>query len=358
MSKPRVIAFYLPQYYPTKENDKWWGAGFTEWTNVGRAKPLFFNHYQPKIPADFGYYDLRVPETREKQAKLAKSCGIEGFMYWHYWFDGKKILDDVFEDVVKSGKPDFPFSLCWANHSWYKKTWDPKAPNKLLIEQTYPGKEDYINHFNYLLSAFKDPRYIKVDNKLLFGIFDPIDLSQPQLFFDVWNQLAKENGLDGFYFVALSRNSEKSSSMLSKGYDAVLIDYLIEFREKALVYTNFFMKIIRHLIHYVPRHDYNQYVKMFKKDYKPLEGILPCIYPNFDHSPRSGAGGLILHDATPKKWGKLCRWIFTKCKFRDKEHNLVFIKAWNEWGEGNYLEPDLKYGHGYIDELKNELDQF
>ena len=140
MSKPRLIAFYLPQYYPIPENDEWWGTGFTEWTNVGSAKSLFKGHYQPKVPADLGYYDLRVTQTRDLQADLARKAGIEGFMYWHYWFNGRKILDDVFEDVVASGKPDYPFSLCWANHSWYKKTWKAKDSNKLLIEQTYGGE--------------------------------------------------------------------------------------------------------------------------------------------------------------------------------------------------------------------------
>ena len=134
----RPIAFYLPQFYPTKENDLWWEPGFTEWTNVARAKPLFHGHYQPRLPRDLGFYDLRVPETREKQAQMAKEAGIEGFCYWHYWFgNGKRLLSEVFHEVVTTGKPDFPFCLCWANHSWFKKTWDPTKPNTLLIEQTY-----------------------------------------------------------------------------------------------------------------------------------------------------------------------------------------------------------------------------
>ena len=135
MNKPRVVAFYLPQFYPTPENDEWWEPGFTEWTNVVRAKPLFKGHYQPRIPQELSFYDLRVPEIRERQAELAKEAGIEGFCYWHYWFgNGKRLLDRVFREVVEFGKPDFPFCLCWANHSWFKKTWDPNSPNKLLIE--------------------------------------------------------------------------------------------------------------------------------------------------------------------------------------------------------------------------------
>ena len=162
MGKVRVIAFYLPQFYPTPENDEWWEPGFTEWTNVARAKPLFRGHNQPRIPRDLGFYDLRVPETREKQAQLAREASIEGFCYWHYWFgNGKRLLANVFREVVETGKPDFPFCLCWANHSWYQKTWDPNKPNKLLIEQTYPGVNDSEAHFYEMLPAFKDKRYMR-----------------------------------------------------------------------------------------------------------------------------------------------------------------------------------------------------
>ena len=168
----KIIAFYLPQFYPTPENDEWWGKGFTEWTNVAKAKPLFPGHNQPRVSADLGFYDLRLPTVREEQVRLAKEAGIDGFCYWHYWFNGRRLLDRVFSEVVESGKPDFPFCLCWANHSWSMKTWDPSRPNKLLIEQTYPGKNDFEAHFYAMLPAFKDPRYIRHKGKLLFGVFD------------------------------------------------------------------------------------------------------------------------------------------------------------------------------------------
>ena len=164
--KVRILAYYLPQFHPFKENDEWWGKGFTEWTNVARAKKLFLGHYQPHIPADLGFYDLRVPEVREQQAELARMAGIEAFCYYEYWFgNGRQLMELPFEEVVSTGKPDFPFCLCWANHSWYKKLWDPqkKGKDKLLIEQKYPGKDDYINHFNHLLPAFRDNRYVRVN---------------------------------------------------------------------------------------------------------------------------------------------------------------------------------------------------
>ena len=175
--KARVLAYYLPQFHPVPENDKFWGPGFTEWTNVAKAKPLFRGHYQPRIPADLGFYDLRLPEVREQQAQLAREAGIEGFCYWHYWFgNGRQLLQRPFNEVLASGKPDFPFCLAWANHDWSTKSWQRgkgKVDSSVMIEkQLYPGDEDYIHHFNYVLPAFRDHRYITVDGKPLFLIFD------------------------------------------------------------------------------------------------------------------------------------------------------------------------------------------
>jgi lipopolysaccharide biosynthesis protein len=155
----RILATYLPQFHPIPENDAWWGKGFTEWTNVGKAKPLFRGHYQPRVPADLGYYDLRLPEVRQQQADMAREYGVEGFCYWHYWFGkGKQLLERPFNEVLTSGKPDFPFCLSWANHSWQDKQFSKEGTNRMLIEQQYPGEEDHMNHFHTLLPAFKDKR--------------------------------------------------------------------------------------------------------------------------------------------------------------------------------------------------------
>lgn len=181
--KARVLAYYLPQFHPIPENDAWWGKGFTEWTNVGRAKPLYKGHYQPRVPADLGYYDLRLPEVQEAQAELAKEAGIEGFCYWHYWFgNGRRLLEMPFDKVLKSGKPDFPFCLAWANHSWYAKSFDLEGKDRLLIEQQYLGKEDYVKHFFSVLPAFEDSRYVQVDGKPLFVIFSPKTIPDLSLF--------------------------------------------------------------------------------------------------------------------------------------------------------------------------------
>lgn len=358
MSKPRLLAFYLPQFYPTKENNEWWGDGFTEWTNVRRGKPLFRDHYQPRVPSVLGYYDLRNPEVREQQAELAKEAGIEGFCYWHYWFSGRKLLDKVFSEVVSSGKPDFPFCLCWANHSWYQKTWDPNKPDKLLIEQTYDGVEDDIAHFYELLPAFKDSRYIKVNGKLLFGIYAPMDFNGKRfaLFKKTWNDLAVKHGLDGFYFYGFTFKKEDVGKIKDMGYDNVVVDYI---RER-FIETSLFRNILERLERAFTQkpnkvYPYEDYASSLLRTFNPSDDTWPCIVPCFDHSPRSGNRGIILHHSTPEKWKTLCKELFNLCKKREPEQNLVFIKAWNEWGEGNYLEPDEVYGKEYIIATKESL---
>jgi hypothetical protein len=353
--KARVIAFYLPQFHPIPENDAWWGKGFTEWTNVGKAKPLFRGHYQPKVPADLGYYDLRVPEVLEQQAQMAKEAGIEGFCYWHYWFNGKRLLERPFNEVVESGKPDFPFCLGWANHSWAKKTWSVVKKDIMLIEQTYGGKDDYINHFNEMLPAFKDKRYLKNDGKLIFLIWKPFDV--PNGFIRLWNDLAKQNGLNGFYFIGFTNEKKDEDNIYRAGFDAVCLDEMHE----AVAARNLSKKFIRKLLHSMgynlPRIiPYSFYAKFYlKKLQNSKNTTIPCILPNFDHTPRSGKIGIVLSDSTPEKFAQFLRDVIEMQSER-KQQPLLFLKSWNEWGEGNYLEPDIKYGNAYLKELKNVVN--
>ena len=347
MSKPQVIALYLPQFYPTKENDEWWQKGFTEWTNVGNAKPLFKGHYQPRVPADLGYYDLRLPEVREQQADLAREVGINGFCYWHYWFSGRRLLDRVFTEVVNSGKPDYPFCLCWANHSWYQKSWDSSKPNKLLMEQTYPGDEDYINHFNAMLPAFKDPRYLKTNGKLNFGIFGADKIPSFSLMKDIWNNLADKNGLPGFYFWGFAQGEKRLKTVSSLDYDAIVYDNL------QTVYDNSFLLNSKRIFKFFNKThiiNYQDYVNKTVSFFQEHSDLLPCILPNFDHSPRSKSRGIILHGDTPQKWESFFRKIYNLQSENNNE--MIVIKSWNEWGEGNYLEPDLKNGMQYLEATK------
>ena len=350
----RTIAFYLPQFYPTPENDRWWEPGFTEWTNVASAKPLFFGHHQPNLPRDLGFYDLRVPETRERQAQLAREAGIEGFCYWHYWFGGgKRMLSEVFDAVLKSGKPDFPFCLCWANHSWYAKTWTPSAPNKLLLEQTYPGVEDYEAHFMEMLPAFKDKRYIKVNGRLLFGVFLGSDIPDCQVFFDTWNRLAAEHGLEGFHFFSLAQGQERIDKLDGLGFDRIVIDAYSNLVNEVPVNIQ---RLLR-FFHIPTVISYSHYTQQSLKFFKRNSTCTPCIDPNFDHTPRSGFRGSLLQGSTPGKWGKLCSMTKDYIQHNDAIDNLLFIKAWNEWGEGNYLEPDRRWGKAYLEETAKVLKE-
>jgi lipopolysaccharide biosynthesis protein len=201
MKKARLIASYLPQFHPTPENDSWWGKGFTEWTNVGKAPPLFDGHYQPRVPADLGYYDLRLREVQLEQSEMALSYGIESFCYWHYWFgNGRRLLQMPFDRHLADKNIKVGFCLAWANETW-SGIWHG-AGNKILMEQVYPGLQDLENHFNAILPALKDERYTKVDGKPLFMIYKPYLLHDPQLFVDVFQKLARENGFPGMFLVA------------------------------------------------------------------------------------------------------------------------------------------------------------
>jgi len=352
MSRPQVIAFYLPQFYPTPENDKWWGEGFTEWTNVAKARPLFKGHYQPKLPGKLGFYDLRLPETREEQANLAREAGIDGFCYWHYWFNGRRLLDRVFSEVVNSGKPDFPFCLCWANHSWYQKTWDPNKPNRLLIEQTYPGEQDYIAHFNAMLPAFMDKRYMKVDGKLVFGIFEADGIPSFTLMKEIWNDMARKHGFQGVYFFGLAQGQKRLKEIEKEEYDTFVYDNMQTVYDHNWSLTKRVLdKLLRrpHII------EYKDYVSETIAFFREHTQYTPCIIPNFDHSPRSGSRGIILHNSKPEVWEYLFKEIYELQQARNMP--LLVIKSWNEWGEGNYLEPDMRFGKMYLDSIRKVINQ-
>jgi hypothetical protein len=361
--KARVIAFYLPQFHPIAENDKWWGKGFTEWTNVGKAKPMFRGHYQPRVPADLGYYDLRMPEVREVQAEMAREAGIEGFMYWHYWFgNGKRLMADIFDTVLKSGKPDFPFCLGWANHSWTTHSWNPIAQNKkdvIIVEQLYPGTEDYINHFNTILPAFKDKRYITVEDKPIFMFYAPLDFPDIKIFMDLWNELAVKNGLKGIHFVGLTGGWEKNNQeVLNLGVDAIAPNNLWSAESKVKgKFNKMFAHKVRQLlpIIWLNKYKYKDIIKFLFNDIDKLENAYPSIIPQWDRSPRSGRRAVIYTGSTPYLFKSHVREAISIVSNKPDDKKIIFLRSWNEWAEGNYVEPDLKFGHGYLEALKNSL---
>lgn len=359
MEKPKIIAFYLPQFHPTPENDEWWGKGFTEWTNVGRAKPLFKGHYQPRIPADLGYYDLRVSEVRQQQVELAKEAGVYGFCYWHYWFGhGKRLLGNIWDEVIESGKPNFPICLGWANHSWYAKTWDKRSKDRLLLEQTYPGIKDYTEHFYFALKAFKDHRYIKYKGKPIFYIFD--SNAVPTEFIETWDRLAKKNGFkDGICFIGKIKDNSEIDLMLSKGFSFLAAERMAN---KSQQKSNFIRRIhqLKNILFNRPRNCYTykeSYPYFIDRIFDLREEFIPTIIPCWDHSPRSAGRGLIIHNSTPKLFAKHVSDVFSLLKEK-KENHFVFLKSWNEWAEGNYMEPDTKWDKQYISTLRKELEKY
>lgn len=358
--KARVIAMYLPQYHSIPENDAVWGKGFTEWTNVAQARPLFRGHYQPKIPADLGFYNLLMPEIREQQAQMAKEAGIEGFMYWHYWFgNGKMLLQRPFEEVLGSKKPDYPFCLGWANHSWMTKTWKKGRAfqkNPMIMEQTYPGKQDVIDHFYYCLPAFKDPRYIRVDDKPIFTVFAPKDMPDVKLFISTWQILAREAGLKGIHFVGLRDGMLTIDDVKEMGFDAINNRDMLRAEMKLdhfRYWTSFKYKIRKY--GFPMRYNYGKLMEILLTDDDKRIDTYPTILSGYDRTPRAGKDTVIYDHYTPSTFQSHVRKTLEYVKDKPFDNRIVFLKSWNEWGEGNYMEPDIKYGHAFLDALKEEL---
>ena len=379
--KARVIAYYLPQFHPIPENDAVWGKGFTEWTNVAKAKPLFRGHYQPRIPADLGFYDLRLPEVREQQAELAREAGVEGFCYWHYWFGGgKMLLERPFKEVLESGKPDFPFCLAWANHDWTTATWQNGGGTRMIAKQQYLGEEDYRAHFDYVLPAFRDHRHITVDGKPLFCIYDPYNFPDVRRFMELWRKWAAESGLPGIFFVAMCNatttirrkadgttervlpNLESSAEVyqpfLDLGFDGV---NSIGKKRAEMIYQGKYWRLISKALHKVfpalsaSRFDYPRVMQNCYAPEDAWENVFPCILPQWDRSPRVGNQGDVYVNATPENFRKHIRQALKLVENKPLEHRILFLRSWNEWAEGNYVEPDLKYGHGFLDALRETI---
>lgn len=354
----RAIAFYLPQFHPIPENDAWWGTGFTEWRNVAKAKPLFAGHYQPHIPADLGFYDLRVPEVRAAQAAMARENGIHGFCYYHYWFNGRRILERPFNEVLVTGKPDFPFCLCWANENW-TKAWNGGDKN-ILLEQKY-SPEDDVMHIRSLLTAFRDSRYIRIDDKPLFIVYRTELMPDPARTAEVWRTEAMRAGLGDLY-LARVESFESGLDPKSIGFDAD-IEFAPNWRRlgAALHRSRLSRLFIR--LGLLP----DTYLKQTVATYEGMmHGLLSKPMPNhvrfrgvtpgFDNSARRAEGAAILIDSTPAKYET---WLREVCEqtlqLRNGDERIVFINAWNEWAEGNHLEPDLKHGHDFLQATANVL---
>ena len=355
----RVIAIHLPQFHPFLENDEWWGKGFTEWTNVTKAKPRFLGHYQPHLPSDTGFYDLRLPEAREMQANMAREYGIYGFCYYHYWFNGKRLMDRPVKEILASGQPDFPFMLCWANENW-SRNWDGQFRN-ILIEQHY-SEEDDIEHMRYLCSkVFQDTRYIRIDGKPVFAIYRSNFFPNMKHTIDVWRKVAKEEYGIELYLIRVENEPDFGPKYLDCGFDSAMDFQPLLMGEFNAWWKNLPFRIMNHLFkgkyQWFNKHfSYASYVKYRIK--KPLADYkcFPCVSPGWDNSPRRKKPPYMAFvGSTPELFKKWLKDTLVRFKPFSKEENLVFINAWNEWAEGNHLEPDQKWGRRYLEVTKEAI---
>lgn len=353
----RAIAFYLPQYHPIPENDQWWGKDFTEWTNVRKAKPLFRGHQQPKIPGDLGYYDLRASETRQSQAELARSSGISGFCYWHYWFGGKRLLERPFAEVLQTGEPDFPFCLGWANESW-TGVWHGN-PGKVLVQQSYPGREDEIRHFRLVEEAFHDPRYLTIDGKPIFYVYKPRQIPECQRFVEHWQNLAVKAGLKGIYFIGEDVYIDEDPwDYKGSGFDAVVPNSpgvaFLRLAKKRFLPRYLFPRMIHKFLRHPVLHSYQDFVE-HNLVQPGHEDFYPSVIPNWDNTPRAGRQGFVLTRPSPGLFRQQLQRAVRQVENRPSDRRVVFLKSWNEWAEGNYLEPDLSNGGAYLDVCRDVL---
>ncbi|RAU40207.1 glycosyl hydrolase [Pseudocitrobacter sp. RIT415] len=360
----KYIAFYLPQYHPVKENNEWWGEGFTEWFNVAKSKPRFKGHHQPHIPTTMGFYDLRVPETRERQAQLAHEYGIDGFCYYHYWFNGHLLLEKPLEAVLEDNKPELPFCICWANENW-TRAWDGME-REVLIKQDYT-EEDSVEHFNYLLPFLKDNRYIKIDDKPVFLLYRYDHIPDIDNFIHTWNQMAVKNGLNGIYFICVKNGfvTANYDEIFTHQFDAVVDfqpnradfpsiktkeQFLVDAARKLLPDTIF--QYLKRNASAVNKISYKHMVENIVHSYATKPGkVIPAIFPSWDNSARRATPTVIQNDEA----SVFGYWLDEASKFSSNNglsEKVVFINAWNEWAEGCHLEPDLQNGTAFLEQVK------
>jgi lipopolysaccharide biosynthesis protein len=341
----RLIAFYLPQFHPIPENDEWWGEGFTEWRNVAKADPQFTGHYQPHVPADLGFYDLRLAETREQQAAMARNYGIHGFCYYHYWFNGKRLLERPFEEVLASGKPDFPFCLCWANDPWSRR-WDGRE-DELLQAQTYSGEDD-LRHIEALIPALSDPRAITVEGKPVFLVYRGRHLPHAAKTIRLWRKKVRDAGLPGIHLIAVETAWDLGWDATAAGFDAKVL------------FQPQFGRLITHASHNGTRHAVAGKDRLQVYDYRAavaeLNRIEPVRYrryetvvPGWDNTARVGENAVVLHESSPEAYEQWLRRAVDRARRNPPDHRLVFLNAWNEWAEGCHLEPDVRHGLAYLE---------
>lgn len=356
--KVKIIAFHLPQYHQIPENDAWWGEGFTEWTNVKKAIPLFAGHQQPKKPLDGFYYDMTDHAARVWQANLAQKYGIYGFCYYHYWFDGKLLLEKPLEALLREKDIGLPFCLCWANEPW-ARTWDGKG-NQILIEQRYGKEAEWLDHFSYLEPFLRDSRYIRINNKPVIVIYRSSSIKCYDEMMQCWREEGRKRGIGELYII--DENNSFQNHYETAGSDAVLylepmytIQYGRSVWEKVIQRIKSRTKGLRYQnnIHY-----YN-YDELWRNILRRKENGSKTAYPGafvgWDNTPRKGKRGVVIEGATPEKFQQYMQRQMEHAKQAGSEY--LFLNAWNEWAEGTYLEPDEDHSYQYLEAIAKLMQE-
>lgn len=350
----KIIAFYLPQFHQIKENDEWWGEGFTEWVNVKKSKPLFEGHNQPRIPLNNNYYNLLDIDTHKWQSELMKTYGVYGLCYYHYWFKGKQLLEQPIEILFNNKDIDTNYCISWANEPW-TRSWDGKNKD-IIMPQDYGDESDWIEHFNYLLKFFKDERYIKVDNKPLFVIYRTSSIDRCEEMIELWNKLAKENGLEGIYVVE-TLNSFQNKPCLDSSNSVIEFEPMFTLRHDMPIHTQS-VRFINKKLEKLDRFNYDQIWKRIlnrKSVYKGKEKFSGA-FVDWDNSPRKGEKATVCLGSNVDSFKKNLKCLVNKC-IDENNDRFIFINAWNEWAEGTYLEPDEKNRYGYLEAIKDVTDK-
>lgn len=349
----KLLAFHLPQYHTFPENDEWWGKGFTDWVNIKKAKPLYKGHNQPKVPID-GYYDMLDKKTHVRQAELAKQYGIYGFCYYHYWFNGKMLMEKPLEMILDEKDIELPFCMCWANEPW-TRSWDGKS-KEVIMPQSYGNKKDWEKHIQYLLPFFKDERYIKIDNKPVFVIYRTNYINDCDAIIAYWESICKENGFDGIYLVE-ELNGFQFKPTCKKTSAVLEFEPIYTHIKSKTVWKKAVIKLKERLG--IPYSKYS-YAKTCKKiinrpiaKYDNKKTFLG-MFAGWDNTPRRKKGGEIAEDATAEKF----YYALKKQVERSNSINsdFLFINAWNEWAEGAYLEADDRNGYSYLEAVKRVVE--
>ncbi|MEM7186350.1 MAG: glycoside hydrolase family 99-like domain-containing protein [Bacteroidota bacterium] len=352
----RSIAFVLPQFHPIPENDEWWGKGFTEWTNVSKAQPLFEGHYQPHVPTDLGFYDLRLPEARNAQAELAKAHGIHGFCYYHYWFNGKRLLEYPVNEMLRLGEPDMPFMLCWANENWTRR-WDGMEDDILMKQDYHPDDDEA--HIRWLCEhVFSDPRYIRVDDCPVFLIYRHTLFPDIAATASLWRKIAKEEfGFKDLYLCTVeSFNTQVDPKSLN-------FDAAVEFSPHLVIQHKIEKSKTRKFLEKyglaksseLSFRDFEKGVRHCMERKVPDYKLYRCVTPSWDNTPRKGAQGAVGLGSNPSLYFEWLSHVLERFEPYSEDENFVFINALNEWAEGNHMEPCVKYGTQYFEMTQKAL---